>query len=225
MRSAEKLVPKWVAESAVMTYTPPSLLVRATTKGRRCTKRRSAARHSFRNYFRRRVLVHVPVDRNNRRPSDDPRSAMTPLISAYVVYACLLGLTTALAALCASQRARQWFFAQVWASGGGASRVDAKLRDAKRTLLRGIAGRVLDVGSGEGVNLQYGSMVKVTAHCPSDLLGPTARAPGCATHSARATAPLRAQGRAQCGLRGLRKVADLTEVVSKLKVIIREFFC
>ena len=117
---------------------------------------------------------------------------MTPLISAYVVYACLLGLTTALAALCASQRARQWFFAQVWASGGGASRVDAKLRDAKRTLLRGIAGRVLDVGSGEGVNLQYGSMVNVTAHCP-DLLGPTARAPGCATHSARAAAPLTAQ--------------------------------
>ena len=26
---------------------------------------------------------------------------------------------------------------------------DAKLRDAKRTLLRGIAGRLLDVGSGE----------------------------------------------------------------------------
>ena len=69
---------------------------------------------------------------------------------------------------------------------------DAKLRDAKRTLLRGIAGRLLDVGSGEGVNLQYGSMVKVTAHCP-DLLGPTARAPGCATHSARAAAPLKAQ--------------------------------
>lgn len=187
----EKTCPK-MGCGAVMTYTPPSLLVRATTKGRRCTKRRSAARHSFRNYFRRRVLVHVPVDRNNRRPSDDPRSAMTPLISAYVVYACLLGLTTALAALCASQRARQWFFAQVWASGGGASRVDAKLRDAKRTLLRGIAGRVLDVGSGEGVNLQYGSMVNVTAHCP-DLLGPTAQAPGCATHSARAAAPLRAQ--------------------------------
>ena len=80
---------------------------------------------------------------------------MTPLISGYVVCACLFGLTTALAALCVSQRARQWLFAQVWASGGGASCVDAQLRDAKRTLLNGIAGRVLDVGSGEGVNLQY----------------------------------------------------------------------
>ena len=104
----------------------------------------------------------MPLDPNIRRPPDDPHSAMTPLISAYVVYACLFGLAAALAALSASQRARQWFFAQVWASGGGASRVDAKLRDAKRALLRGIAGRVLDVGSGEGVNLQYLAVPAVT---------------------------------------------------------------
>ena len=90
---------------------------------------------------------------------------MTPLFSAYVACACLLGLATALATLCASQRMRQWFFAQVWASGGGASRVDAKLRDAKRTLLRGIAGRVLDVGSGEGVNLKHLAMLTRTATC------------------------------------------------------------
>ena len=87
---------------------------------------------------------------------------MTPLFSAYVACACLLGLATALATLCASQRMRQWFFAQVWASGGGASRVDAKLRDAKRTLFRGIAGRVLDVGSGEGVNLKHLAMLTRT---------------------------------------------------------------
>lgn len=90
---------------------------------------------------------------------------MTPLFSAYVACACLLGLATALAKLCVSQRMRQWFFAQVWASGGGASRVDAKLRDAKRTLFRGIAGRVLDVGSGEGVNLKHLGMLTRTATC------------------------------------------------------------
>ena len=87
---------------------------------------------------------------------------MAPMFSAYAAYACLLGLATALATLCASQRMRQWFFAQVWASGGGASRVDAKLRDAKRTLFRGIAGRVLDVGSGEGVNLKHLAMLTRT---------------------------------------------------------------
>lgn len=87
---------------------------------------------------------------------------MMPLFSTYVACACLLGLATALATLCASQRMRQWFFAQVWASCGGASRVDAKLRDAKRTLLRGIAGRVLDVGSGEGVNLKHLAMLTRT---------------------------------------------------------------
>ena len=87
---------------------------------------------------------------------------MLPLITAYLVYACLVGLTTALAALCAFPRARQWCFAQAWASGGGSSHVDAKLRDAKRHLLRGVSGRVLDLGSGVGVNLKYLAAPTVT---------------------------------------------------------------
>ena len=80
--------------------------------------------------------------------------------------AACLALTTALAALITlslSHRARNWIFAALWQLGG-AAQLDAKLRAAKLALMADhpVRGRVLDVGSGEGVNLKYLAAAPVT---------------------------------------------------------------
>ena len=69
----------------------------------------------------------------------------------------------ALAYLRISADARRWFFAVVWQLNGAAS-LDAKTKQAKQEIFaqRPLTGRVLDVGSGEGVNLQYLAAEDVT---------------------------------------------------------------
>lgn len=62
-----------------------------------------------------------------------------------------------------SADARRWLFAVVWELNG-ASACDAKTKQAKQEIFaqRPLTGRVLDVGSGEGVNLQYLAAEDVT---------------------------------------------------------------